>query len=541
MGRVLASVAVAAAMASSAHEVHPRDGSRCAALIDLVISGYDDAVSSEGRVLSPDELADQRAIAAAVIAELRDLGADDLVSTAEDLERRIAAAQAPAQVVYLARKIQDRVSQRFGALLRPSRAPDRERGARLYRQACAACHGIDGRAPRGVAGRFTPPPPSLADPRATGRWSARQIYSAATVGVPQTAMPGFAEALTDDDRWDLAFHARSLAHPPPGAQGRRALERARAAGFAAGVAQLVYQGDDFLRLRLRAASLAPGEVEQALSALRYGPFGPPSDPGTPAVILPAGLVRARVFSDEVSGDAQQGLVVETRLLLLEPARPERRGRVDQLMDLVAQQLLWRSERPPVELTLSLYASEEDARAARGPVAFCILESEDDVDCENRIPLSFAEQLAHAFAGGDLRPTIAADERRHAARIAVHRLDAAPPSFPALARAFFEDALRLYQQAPRLAALTYAALWNGRTVFEVRLRDRGQFDALGFPALQQRLESAPAGARERLAADGYRQALSSLPPGSVRLAAPLRKAVSASTPRGPNRARCRSCR
>src|SRR4051812_45458476 len=263
-------------MTAPAQETREQDGTRCAALLDLVISGYDDAVSSTGALLSPEELADQRAIAAETLAELRSLGAADLLAPAQELETRIAAAQSPAQVVHLARKIQDRVSRRFGILLRPSRAPDRQRGARLYAQACGACHGTDGRPPR-EASRFVPPPPSLADPRAMRHVSPRQIYSAATVGVPQTPMPGFGEALTDDERWDLAFYARSLAHPAAGQPGAKALERARAAGFTVGTAQLVHQSDDYLRIQLRAASLLPREVESALAVLRRGPFTVPGD------------------------------------------------------------------------------------------------------------------------------------------------------------------------------------------------------------------------------------------------------------------------
>ena len=53
-----------------------------------MISGYDDAVSSDGKVLSRNEPADQSATAAAALAELRGLGPADVVPLAQDLERR---------------------------------------------------------------------------------------------------------------------------------------------------------------------------------------------------------------------------------------------------------------------------------------------------------------------------------------------------------------------------------------------------------------------------------------------------------------------
>jgi len=51
-------------------------------------------VSSDGKVLSRNELADQSATAAAALAELRRLGPADVVPLAQDLERRVGRSVA---------------------------------------------------------------------------------------------------------------------------------------------------------------------------------------------------------------------------------------------------------------------------------------------------------------------------------------------------------------------------------------------------------------------------------------------------------------
>src|SRR5262245_7037373 len=113
----------------------PAEGSasvRAASLLDLIVAEYDDAVSESGQVLSAAELQDQRAIARAVVAELRQLGVAPLVPQAEELASRIAAAGQPQAVVWRARKLQDEVVHRFQVALEPPRPPDLARGATLY-------------------------------------------------------------------------------------------------------------------------------------------------------------------------------------------------------------------------------------------------------------------------------------------------------------------------------------------------------------------------------------------------------------------------
>jgi len=502
------------------------DAERAAALLQLIVSEYDDAVSEQGKVISNSELEDQRAIAQGAVAELQSLAAADLVAQAQALTARIAATRAPSNVVWIARKLQDSVVQRFRLSLDPPAQPDLARGATLYRAACAACHGVAGSPPAAVARRFEVPPPSFADPRAVRTSSPRAVYSAVTVGVPGKPMPDFAEAIDARERWDLAFYVLTLAQRTPRgrADGAKHLARARSAGLKADALRLSYQTDDYLRLELRAAGLSRSEVETALGSLRRGPFDAPDDgSAVPPLIVPRDLIAAHVFSDRSKEDAEGHLYVDSRLVLEEAPTPDRRARIAELLRVLNQQVVWRTGRPPFGTWLTVYAGEADARTGTSAVAACSLETEDDIDCEIHVPLPFAAQLATAFAGTPRKPRITADDRTGAARVQVEWLERISP---AALRAFFEDALRLYQQAPALKALVYQTVRRGRTLLRVRLRGREEFDALAFPELQRRIDRAPPDERERLAKAGYRQALAALPAGAVLLARPLREALSA---------------
>ena len=99
----------------------------------------------------------------------------------------------------------------------------------------------------------------------------QRIFSATTYGVPNTAMPGYEDALDDAQRWDLAYFVLSLAHRTP-ADVRRGISLARAALIEGGYREIATQSDAALRARLAAAGLSGPDAEVALASLRAGPF-----------------------------------------------------------------------------------------------------------------------------------------------------------------------------------------------------------------------------------------------------------------------------
>lgn len=93
----------------------------------------------------------------------------------------------------------------------PTRPPSLARGADVYQQQCAACHGAlgrgDGPKARSVEG---PPPTNLADAGIMGDVPPIEIFRKIAIGVPGTAMPEFADQLSEEDRWAVTAYVATL-------------------------------------------------------------------------------------------------------------------------------------------------------------------------------------------------------------------------------------------------------------------------------------------------------------------------------------------
>jgi len=237
------------------------------ALVSYVAGDYAVAVGPRGEVLSPEELAEQGQFVREAAAELRAAAAEDLARSLDELGARVDARAAPAEVIGQAQHIAARIAQRFDLAVLPRGKPDLRRGQRLYRQACAACHGADGTPP--AADRLPLPtrPVAFASKPDMSRLSPQRVFSAATYGVPGTAMPSFGDALGEDERWDLAFYALTLAHADA-RERSRGEDLLRKAPRTPDYLQLAVRSDDQLRAALSHSGLSPKDREAVLSAVR---------------------------------------------------------------------------------------------------------------------------------------------------------------------------------------------------------------------------------------------------------------------------------
>ncbi len=221
---------------------------------------------------------------------------EDLARRLDALREEVARRASPALVAAQARAVRDEIVQRFKVVLLPMHPPDLAHGAEVYAQACAACHGIDGR-PNLTLGLETNLP-DLADREEVKEFTPQRIFNAETYGVPRTQMPAFDTGLDDQARWDAAFYVLTLAHP--GAPGR-GLELARAALVPTRYRDLAALPDVELRARLAAAGLTADDQEEALAALRKGPFADESPEAGPQ-----GLARARHDVQRAASMARSG-------------------------------------------------------------------------------------------------------------------------------------------------------------------------------------------------------------------------------------------
>lgn len=129
----------------------------------------------------------------------------------------VRATASPDTVAARVRALTGGLADRFRVDVEqlPSAVPSLARGADIYRQNCASCHGVTGRGD-GPAGRgLTPPPAVLSDASSLGDASPLDYFRRVTIGVAGTAMPAYETRLSSEDRWAAAVYATFLRYPAP--------------------------------------------------------------------------------------------------------------------------------------------------------------------------------------------------------------------------------------------------------------------------------------------------------------------------------------
>lgn len=181
-------------------------------LLDYVAVDYPGAVQG-GRIISAAEYAEMVEFSETVSKQIGSLPASKakprLQQQADALKRAIAAKTAPAEVARLAKALAADLLATYPVPLAPSTAPDLARGAALYSENCASCHGVtgDGKGPASVG--LDPPPIAFTDQDRARNRSLFGLYQVIEQGLDGTAMPSFAQ-LSSNDRWALAFYVGGL-------------------------------------------------------------------------------------------------------------------------------------------------------------------------------------------------------------------------------------------------------------------------------------------------------------------------------------------
>jgi high-affinity iron transporter len=220
-------------------------------LLDYLAVDYPGAVAG-GRVVNPSEYAEMHEFSASVSRRIAALPAGPrraaLVAEARGLEAAIGRKAPPAEVERLAHGLAGRLLAAYPVPLAPQQVPDLARGARLYAQHCASCHGATGRADTAAARALDPHPVAFADRDRARQRSLFGLYQVIGQGLEGTAMQSFA-GLSDADRWALAFHVGRFAYP----------------AALAGAGASLWRSDAALRSRIPNAETLAGMTPEALA------------------------------------------------------------------------------------------------------------------------------------------------------------------------------------------------------------------------------------------------------------------------------------
>ena len=187
-------------------------------LLDYIAVDYAGAVAG-GKVSSPSEYAEQSEFAATVVSKIGALAPnaakESLEAGAQRLEQAIANKSDPSQVAEVAHALAADLLAAYPVPLAPATAPSFDRGAALFEQSCAACHGTKGDGHGPVAASLPTPPIAFVDDGRARQRSVFALYQVITQGLDGTPMASFA-SLPTADRWALALYAGHFAYADDG-------------------------------------------------------------------------------------------------------------------------------------------------------------------------------------------------------------------------------------------------------------------------------------------------------------------------------------
>lgn len=225
-------------------------------LLDYIAVDYREAVR-DGRIVNDGEYQEMAEFTASIRQRLAALpekpAKAELVAGAAALQAGVAARAAPPEIERRARGLAARLIAAYPVPLAPRQMPDLARGAALYAENCASCHGAAGDAKTPLAANMDPPPIAFTDRERARERSLFALYQVIDQGLEGTAMTSFGH-LPDEDKWALAFAAGRFAYGPALAErGRR-----------------IWEDDAAVRALVADAAALVGLSESAL-AERVGP------------------------------------------------------------------------------------------------------------------------------------------------------------------------------------------------------------------------------------------------------------------------------
>jgi len=173
-----------------------------------------------GKIVAPGEVEEARLF----LTEARRSAALLPLDAARPALRQIDSIIAMVSAVAPSDSVTARVSnlatslaQKLGVNLdeTPVTMPSLARGAQVYQQNCASCHGMLGRGDGPAAAGMDPAPANLSDAATLRTVLPLDYYQRVTIGVTGTAMPAFESRLPPEDRWAAAAYATLLRLPAP--------------------------------------------------------------------------------------------------------------------------------------------------------------------------------------------------------------------------------------------------------------------------------------------------------------------------------------
>lgn len=186
-------------------------------MLDYVGVDYPGAVS-DGQVVNSAEYAEMQDFVAGIGKGVQSLpaggGKETLQAGAKRLEAFIRNKADSDQVAGQVAAMREVIIANYAVTTVPRRLPDMALAQELFQANCAACHGLAGGGDGPQAAGLEPSPTDFRDSARHAQRSLYGLYNTITLGVKGTAMSPF-PALSEHERWSLAFYVGQLGAPAP--------------------------------------------------------------------------------------------------------------------------------------------------------------------------------------------------------------------------------------------------------------------------------------------------------------------------------------
>ncbi|MEJ7809905.1 MAG: FTR1 family protein [Gemmatimonadaceae bacterium] len=185
---------------------------RLSSIVGVAVEEYGKGIAADGRLISDleyreavDFLRDARGVAERLSGERAD-AARRLLDT---LAAAVSDRRSPAQVAEIHARFVAALGTE-GALELPRRELDLAAGRTVYESNCASCHGAVGLGDGPAAKGMVPPPPAIGRRADMRDATPALLYRVISVGVPGTAMAGWAPVLSPEQRWNIVAYLQAL-------------------------------------------------------------------------------------------------------------------------------------------------------------------------------------------------------------------------------------------------------------------------------------------------------------------------------------------
>jgi len=207
--------AIAAMAVPASASAAPSDVQTTWQMLNYMSVDYSGAVAN-GKIVSQSEYGEMREFAGSVRQQIAGLPPSPakvaLLTKADGFVAAVDRKESPAKIRALADDLGDGLLKAYPVALAPAHVPDLARGASLFNETCASCHGEKGDAKTPAAAQLDPPPIAFVDRARADQRSPFALYQVIGHGIPGTAMVSFSN-LPAQDRWDLAYYVSRFAYP----------------------------------------------------------------------------------------------------------------------------------------------------------------------------------------------------------------------------------------------------------------------------------------------------------------------------------------